>query len=98
MRENHVVDDVRRAMLERTAGVIAGYRDRLQRHRVGAASTRAEVVARLDAPLPAHPAALDVVFDELVAAAEPGLTAVAGRGTSGSSSAGRSTPRCWRIC
>ena len=65
-------------MLERTAGVIAAYRDGVRSRPVVAASTRADVVERLDAPLPDGPTPLDVVFDELVSGAEPGLTAVTG--------------------
>ena len=65
-------------MLERTAGVIAAYRDGLPRQQVVAASARADVVEQLSAPLPDGPTPLDVVFDELVSGAEPGLTAVTG--------------------
>jgi glutamate/tyrosine decarboxylase-like PLP-dependent enzyme len=71
------VSDLRGA-LERVAGLVADYRERLPEARVRAASRRAEVRATIDRPLPDAPADVATVIDELVQAATPGLTGSAG--------------------
>ncbi|MGL6280094.1 MAG: pyridoxal phosphate-dependent decarboxylase family protein [Gaiella sp.] len=67
-----------RSALARAAAMVADYRAGLAAVRVGAPSSRAEVVAGLRTELPEEPAELDVVIDELVRGAAPGLTASAG--------------------
>jgi glutamate/tyrosine decarboxylase-like PLP-dependent enzyme len=71
------VDSLRPA-LARAAAAIADYRERLPEARVGPAAGRSSVREALGTTLPERPASLDEVIDELVAAAEPGLTASAG--------------------
>jgi glutamate/tyrosine decarboxylase-like PLP-dependent enzyme len=67
-----------RPALERAASLIADYRDRLPEAHVGPTAGRTDVRRALGTQLPEGPAPLDEVVDELVAAAEPGLTASAG--------------------
>jgi glutamate/tyrosine decarboxylase-like PLP-dependent enzyme len=67
-----------RGELERAAKRIADYREGLASARVTAASNREETTAALDQTLPDEPTALPDVIEELVAGAEPGLTALAG--------------------
>ncbi|HEU5263427.1 MAG TPA: pyridoxal-dependent decarboxylase, partial [Gaiellaceae bacterium] len=68
--------ELRRA-LDRAAETIADYRETLPEARVSATASRAEVRRSLGG-LEDEPAPLAQVFDELVAAATPGLVATAG--------------------
>jgi glutamate/tyrosine decarboxylase-like PLP-dependent enzyme len=70
-------DELRRA-LSRAAELIADYREGLPSARVTASADREETAARLDQTLPDGPTPLQDVVDDLVAGAEPGLTALAG--------------------
>jgi glutamate/tyrosine decarboxylase-like PLP-dependent enzyme len=71
------VEDLRRS-LHRVADLIADYREALPGTAVAPRQGRDEVRQALAADLPTGPAALDVVIDELVTAAAPGLMASAG--------------------
>jgi glutamate/tyrosine decarboxylase-like PLP-dependent enzyme len=71
------VSELRRE-LSRAAERIADYRAGLGSARVTAASNREETAAALDQTVPDGPTALPEVIEELVAGAEPGLTALAG--------------------
>jgi glutamate/tyrosine decarboxylase-like PLP-dependent enzyme len=64
--------------LSRAAELIANYRESLSSARVTASADREETAARLDQTLPDGPTPLEEVIDDLVAGAEPGLTALAG--------------------
>jgi len=66
------MDDLRSA-LHRTADLIADYREGLPDARVTPVSTRKEVRGDLDQDLPAMGESADVVLDELVSKATPGL-------------------------
>ena len=67
-----------RPALERAFALIADYRESLPERRVAPSTLRDEVRRALGTELPEGPASLDEVIDELVTAAEPGLTASAG--------------------
>ncbi|MGZ7016115.1 MAG: pyridoxal phosphate-dependent decarboxylase family protein [Acidimicrobiia bacterium] len=66
------------ALLQRTAAVIADYRDGLSEARVFPAADADAVRAGFDGPLPEHPTPAGDVVDALVRAASPGLVASAG--------------------
>lgn len=66
------------AVFERAAAVAANFRAGLAARRVGAPDDAAAALARFDAPLPAAPSDPLAVVEELVALAEPGITASAG--------------------
>jgi glutamate/tyrosine decarboxylase-like PLP-dependent enzyme len=65
-------------LLGKTAGHAASYLSGVDEGRVGARGSRAELLAGLGGPLPEKPTDPDVVVDELVEAADPGLVGSAG--------------------
>ena len=67
-----------REALQGTVDLIADYREALPVARVGPVATRDEVAGALEARLPDGGEPLDVIVNELVSAAEPGLMASAG--------------------
>ncbi len=71
-------EDALRPALERAVAAIGAYREGLPEAPVGPAASREQVGAVLARPFPDEPLPLDGVIDELVTAAEPGLTASAG--------------------
>jgi glutamate/tyrosine decarboxylase-like PLP-dependent enzyme len=71
------MDDLERS-LHRAADMIAAYRRDAPRTRVGAELSREAVAAALDPVMPAGPATLDAVIDDLVAGAAPGLVCTPG--------------------
>ncbi len=70
-------------LLQRAAGAAAAYRATLPDRPVAAAAGLDALRQAFGGPLPPGPTPPQVVLDELVAAAEPGLVATAGA-TSGS--------------
>src|SRR5829696_7430670 len=71
------MDELRQA-LQRAAEVIAAYREGLSAARVAPISSRGEVAAALAQALPEDPSPPEVVIEELVSGAQPGLMASAG--------------------
>lgn len=71
------MDDLR-STLHRVADLVADYRENLPNARVTPRDSRDTVRLALDTDLPSGPAPADVVIDELVSRAGPGLTASAG--------------------
>jgi glutamate/tyrosine decarboxylase-like PLP-dependent enzyme len=71
------MDDLRQG-LQRSVEVIAAYREGLGAARVAPISSRDEVAASVAQALPEDPNPLEMVIEELVAGAEPGLMASAG--------------------
>ena len=65
-----------RALLRRTADLAADFLDSADTRPVSPQVTAAELLARLDHPLPDGPSDPEEVIDELVAAVEPGLVAI----------------------
>src|SRR5215216_6733444 len=70
--------DELRQPLQRAAEVIAAYREGLPAARVAPISSRGEVAAALAQALPEDPSPPEVVIEELVSGAQPGLMASAG--------------------
>lgn len=66
------------ALFTHAAQQAAAFREQLPTRRVGAIDDAAAALARFDAPLPIGPSDPVAVIDELIALADPGITASAG--------------------